>query len=38
MGYQHLSIDEREVILKMKENCKTTEEIAEKIGRNRTTV
>lgn len=38
MGYQHLSIDEREVILKMKENCKTIEEIAERIGRNRTTV
>lgn len=38
MGYRHLSIDEREVILKMKENSKTISEIAEKIGRDRSTL
>ncbi len=38
MGYKHLSIDEREVILKMRENSKTMEEIAEKLGRSRSTI
>lgn len=38
MSYQHLSIDERETILKMKENSKSITEIAEKIGYSRATV
>lgn len=38
MGYKHLSIDEREVILKMRENHKTIEEIAEKLGRSKSTI
>ncbi len=38
MGYKHVSIDERETILKMRETCKTMEEIAEKLGRNRSTI
>jgi len=38
MGYSHLSIDDREVILKMRENNKTFEEIGWKIGRSRSTI
>lgn len=38
MGYGHLSIDEREVILKMRENDKTLEEIGYKLGRSRSTI
>lgn len=38
MGYSHLSIDEREVILKMRENNKTLEEIGWKLGRPRSTI
>ena len=38
MGYCHLSIDEREVILKMRENNKTLEEIGFKLRRSRSTV
>ena len=38
MGYRHLSIDEREVILKMRENSKTLEEIAKKLGRSKSTI
>ena len=38
MGYRHLSIDEREVILKMRENSKTLEEIGQKLGRPRSTI
>ena len=38
MGYRHLSIDERETILKMRENSKTIGEIAEKLGRSSSTI
>jgi transposase, IS30 family len=38
MGYRHLNIEEREMILKMRENDKTLEEIAEKLGRSRSTI
>ena len=38
MGYRHLSIDEREVILKMRDNNKTLEEIGWKLGRPRSTI
>jgi transposase, IS30 family len=38
MGYRHLSIDEREIILKMRENSKKIDEIAEKLGRSKATV
>ncbi len=38
MGYKHISNDERETILKMRENCKTMEEIAVKLCRNRSTI
>ena len=38
MGYRHLSIDEREVILKMRENDKTLEDIGTKLGRSRATI
>lgn len=38
MGYRHLSIDEREVILKMRENNKTLEDIGGKLGRPRSTI
>ena len=38
MNYTHLSIDEREVILKIKENSKNLEQIAEKLGRDKSTI
>jgi IS30 family transposase len=38
MGYRHLSIDEREVILKMRENDKTLEDIGTKLGRSPSTI
>ena len=38
MSYKHLSIDERETILKMREKFNTIEEIAEKLGRSKSTV
>ncbi len=38
MGYSHLSIDEREVILKMRENSQTMEYIAHKLRRSKSTI
>jgi len=38
MGYRHLNIDEREVILEMRAKRRNLQEIAEKLGRNKGTI
>ena len=38
MGYRHLSIDERESILKMQSEQKNMTHIAELVGRNKGTI
>ena len=38
MGYRHLNIDEREVILEMRAKGKNLPDIAENLGRNKGTI